>query len=126
MKPFAPSSIGAAKNGAAYFMLSNGSDTADTLLSASTDAARKVEIHNHLMENGVMKMRKVDGLEVPAGGHVMFKPGGYHLMFFGLNKPFEKGDTIKVELTFEKAGKTEVMIPVIDRKDMPKAHTMGN
>ena len=64
MKPFAPASIGLAKSGAAYFMISNGSGTPDKLRSAQTDIARKTEIHNHLMQDGVMKRRKVDNLEI--------------------------------------------------------------
>ena len=73
-----------------------------------------------------MKMRRVDGIDIPAGGHVMFKPGGYHVMFFGLKEPMKVGDSFKIELTFENAGKTEITVPVVDRKDIPASHNMGN
>ena len=111
-QPFAPASIGAGKTGAIYFVLINGTGTDEKLIAASTPAARKAEVHTHLMEDGIMKMRKVDGLEVPAGKHVMFKQGGHHLMLFGLDKPLKEGDTIVVELQFENTGTMSITVPV--------------
>ncbi len=120
---YAPASIGAGKTGAIYFMLTNRTETADRLIAASTPAARKAEVHTHLMEDGVMKMRKVDGVEVPAGGHVMFKPGGHHLMLFGLAEPLKEGAEIEVELQFEKAGKMMVKVPVKPFGHKTHSHT---
>lgn len=118
---YAPMSIGAGKTGAVYFMIVNDTETADKLVSASTPAARKAEIHNHLMQDGVMKMRKVDGLEIAAGGRVMFKPGGYHLMLFGLTEPLKDGASIDVKLQFEKAGEVMLHVPV-----KPLSHKMDD
>jgi periplasmic copper chaperone A len=65
------------------------------------------------MEGDVMKMRELpSGLEIPAGGTVELKPGGFHLMFMGVKTPFKEGDTLKVELKFEKAGQVDVDLPV--------------
>ena len=123
---YAPVSIGAGKTGAVYFIVSNKAGTADRLISASTPAARKAEVHNHLMEDGVMKMRKVDGLEIASGGQVMFKPGGYHLMLFGLEKPLAVGSSIEVELQFENAGKMTLQVPVKPLDHKPLDHKMNH
>ena len=56
-----------------------------------------------------MKMAELaDGIEIPAGGKVELKPGGYHIMFLGLDKQVMEGETVKITLTFEKAGAVEV------------------
>ena len=77
------------------------------------------------MENDIMKMRELaDGLAVPAGETVELKPGGYHIMFMGLKGPLVEGDTIEVQLTFEKAGDVTVRMPVAARD--AKAMKHGN
>ena len=69
----------------------------------------RFEIHEMSMDNGVMKMRSVkNGIEIKPGQAVEFKPGGYHVMFIGLNKPFEQGEHVKATLKFEKAGDVSV------------------
>jgi copper(I)-binding protein len=100
--------------GAGYLTIVNGGKEADRLVSVTSPAAGKVEVHEMKTENGVMKMRAVEGgLEVPAGGSVELQPGGgYHLMFEDMEKPFAKGDSVPVTLEFEKAGKVEVTLPV--------------
>ena len=122
---YAPKSIGAGKAGAVYFTIVNGTESSDRLMSASTAAARKAEVHNHINDAGVMKMRKVDSVEIAAGGHVMFEPGGYHLMLFGLETPLEDGTDIEVTLQFEKAGAVKVVAPVkpLDYKPHGHSHT---
>ncbi|MCB1541422.1 MAG: copper chaperone PCu(A)C [Rhodoblastus sp.] len=94
--------------GAGYVTLKNGGAAADKLISATADVAGRVEIHEMTMDNGVMKMRPVNGLEIPAGKSVELKPGGYHIMFMQLKKPLVAGETVKSVLTFEKAGAVPV------------------
>ena len=66
-----------------------------------------------------MKMRQLaDGLEIPAGGEVVLKPGGYHVMFIGIDSQFKDGETRNVKLTFEKAGSIEVGFDVQDMRAM--------
>lgn len=120
---YAPVSIGAGKTGAVYFVIVNETETPDRLISAKTPAARKAEVHNHLMQDGIMKMRKVDGLEIAPDHRVMFKPGGYHLMLFGLNEPLKEGASIEVELKFEKAGAMTLQVPVKPLSHKMKDHT---
>lgn len=110
--PWARPTPGRAKNGAAFMTLVNTGETADSLVSATSDAADRTEVHAHIMDGGVMRMRKVDGVEVVPGSPTVLKPGGLHLMFLGLKKPLKIGETVAVTLTFAKAGKVEVRIPV--------------
>ena len=74
---------------AAFMTLTNTSDNAQRLVSVSAPWASSIEIHTHLHEDGVMKMRQVESLEVPAGESVTLEPGGLHLMLFGLKTPLK-------------------------------------
>ncbi len=106
-----------------FITLSNEGKEDDRLVSASSPTADRVEIHEMTMENDVMKMRQLkDGLPIKAGETVELMPGGLHMMFFGVKNPYRAGDTVPVTLTFEKAGKVDVTLPVID----PSKFTMGH
>jgi periplasmic copper chaperone A len=110
--PWARATPGGAKVGGAYLELKAAAGAGDRLVSASSTAAGTVEIHEHVNEGGVMKMRRIDGLAVPAGTSVMLKPGGYHLMLMDLKQPLKQGDKLQLTLTFEKAGALSVEGPV--------------
>jgi periplasmic copper chaperone A len=69
-------------NTAAFMVLKNDGDKPVTLTAASSPDAGRAEMHTHLHENGVMKMRQVDGIEIPAKGEVALKPGSLHIMLF--------------------------------------------
>lgn len=86
------------------YMLIRNQGAADRLVSASSPAAAKVELHVHINDNGVMKMREVPGYEVPAKGSFELKPGGAHLMFMDIKRPFKEGEKVPVKLKFEKSG----------------------
>lgn len=102
-----------AKVGGGYLVITNTGKTADRLTAGSSDISERFEIHEMTMTDGVMKMRPLaSGLEIKPGQKVELKPGGYHIMFMDLKKPLAQGDTVKVTLTFEKAGKVEVEFPV--------------
>jgi periplasmic copper chaperone A len=99
--------------GAGYLTVVNSGAEADRLISVTSPASPDVEIHEMKMEGDVMKMRQLaDGIEIPAGGMVELKPGGYHLMFMAVPAPFKEGDVLKATLKFEKAGEVEVTLPV--------------
>jgi len=96
-----------------YMLITNNGESADRLLTASAEFAGKTEIHEMKMENEVMQMRQLaDGLEIPAGGKVVLKPGGYHVMFMGLKEPLKEGEMRNVVLVFERAGTIEVEFAV--------------
>ena len=104
---------GLAKNGGAYFTAVNTGREADRIVGVASEMSARTELHTHLHDNGIMRMRQVDGVDVPAGGRVTFKPGGHHIMFIGLRKPFRKGESFPVTLTFAKAGKLSVNVTVM-------------
>ena len=80
------------------------------LVSASSPVAGVVEIHEMAMDNNVMKMRAVPGLDLPAGKAVELKPGGYHVMLLDLKQQLKAGDTVPVTLVIEgKDGKKETV-----------------
>lgn len=96
-----------------YMTIRNTGDEADRLISGEAAFAKRVEIHEMSMDGDVMKMREIDGgLEIPAGGEVTLKPGGFHVMFIGLDDQLMEGETRPATLTFENAGSIELEFSV--------------
>lgn len=104
--------------GVAFFDIQN-KGAEDRLLSVSTPAAAKAELHTHVQIGGMMRMEKLDSAAVPAQGELKFYPGGHHVMLFGLKKPLKAGDHFPLTLNFEKAGSIEVDVQV--SQDAPAA-----
>lgn len=99
--------------GGGYLTIANTGTADDRLISVSTPAAGRAEIHEMKLEGDVMKMNALpEGLAIPAGTTVKLEPGGYHLMFMDLTGPFVEGSSVTVTLIFEKAGAVEVQLPV--------------
>lgn len=97
------------------------------LVGAASPVAKTVEVHNMKVENGVMKMFPVDGIELPAGKPVKLAPGGFHVMLMGLQKPLNAGDKVPLKLSFEFADKkretVDLAVEVRDVKGQAaKAH----
>ena len=82
-------------------MLFRSGKTAARLISAESPAAATVEIHNMTMQNGVMKMFPVEGIDIPAGKTVKLASGGYHVMMMGLKQQMKAGERVPLKLTFE-------------------------
>lgn len=99
-------------NSAVYFVIENyGVD--DALLSASSDVAEAVELHQTQMEGDQMHMQHMaHGIPVPAGGPTSFEPGGLHVMLIGLKSDLKAGDTFDLTLTFEEAGELTISVTV--------------
>jgi copper(I)-binding protein len=108
---------GGAQTAAAYVTLQSADG--DRLTGVATPTAQKAELHSMTMDGGVMKMRQVDGIDLPAGQAVTLKPGGYHIMLTGVAKPLQEGQSFPVTLTFAKAGTRDVTVTV------QKAGSMG-
>ena len=103
-KPWARATVPGAKVAGGYMVIRNQGAAGDRLVSATSPASAKVELHVHVNDNGVMKMREVPAYDVPARGAFELKPGGAHLMFMELKRPFKEGEKVPVKLKFEKAG----------------------
>jgi len=81
-----------------------------SLVGASSTAARSTEVHQTVMEGGMMKMLPVAAIEIGPGKPAELKPGGYHVMLVDIVKPLAKGDTVPLRLRFRHAdGKTETL-----------------
>ena len=93
-----------AGNGAAYMLIENMGGESDRLINASSEISEAVEIHDMTMEDDVMKMFQIDGLDIPARGSVELKPGGKHIMFISIYNKLEIGQVITIVLEFEKSG----------------------
>lgn len=101
-----------APNGAAYFRVENHGANADRIVSVHSPIAERAELHTHEMDGGLMKMRHVHSVRVPAHGAVTFEPEGLHVMLFGLKTPLVGGESFPLALEFEEAGEIEVSVEI--------------
>ena len=98
-------------NGAGFLTIRSKGE-ADRLVAFRSPQCNRPELHTHINDNGIMRMRQVEAIDVPAGGMVELKPGGLHLMMIDLTGPLAEGDIVDVTLIFEKAGEVAVSLPV--------------
>jgi periplasmic copper chaperone A len=110
--PWARATPGGATVGAAFMEIKAAEGKADKLVAASSPLAGRVEVHTHIEEDGVMKMRRLDALDIAAGKAVVLKPSGDHLMLFDLKEPLKEGELIPITLQFEKAGEIKLDVSV--------------
>jgi len=110
-----------APNGAAYFRVENGGSESVRIVGASSPVADRAELHTHEMDGGVMKMRHVRVVEVPAKGTASFAPGGLHVMLIGLKKPLVAGESFPLILEFDTGRTIDVMIEIT--RDGPTDHS---
>jgi periplasmic copper chaperone A len=108
---WARASAGNATTGAAYATVMGGSEP-DRLVGVSTPVAATAEVHESFTDNGVMKMRAVTALPIPAGKSVTFSPGGYHVMLTGLKKPLVAGESFPLTFRFEHKPPVTVDVPI--------------
>jgi len=101
-----------AKTAAGYMTIRSKSSSPDHLIGAASPLAARVEMHVHLHDGAVMRMRPVERYELPANGSLELKPGVAHLMFVDIKRPFKEGEKIPVVLRFEHAGEMKVVFIV--------------
>ncbi|SDW55539.1 copper chaperone PCu(A)C [Thiocapsa roseopersicina] len=99
-------------NSAVFMSLENQTGENQALVGAESAVSEVVELHTHVEEDGMMRMRRIEKIEVPAGETVTLKPGGLHVMLIGLKQPLEPGDTVDLTLTFEDGSRIPVEAPV--------------
>ena len=113
----ARASIGRMPNSGAYGAIR--STSVDRLIKAKSSAASVVELHEHINDNGVMRMREVKaGFAINSSAPMVMKPGGYHIMLIGLKVPLEVGTTINLSLEFESGKTIDLTVPVVSIKAM--------
>ena len=99
-------------NSAAFMVLSNSSAVAHQVVSATRPVANTVELHTHTNNNGVMEMRQIPQIDVPANGKAELAPGGLHIMLIELRQELKAGESVAVTLTFEDGSTTVVDAPI--------------
>jgi copper(I)-binding protein len=109
---FARATPPGAKSGGAFFVVENAGKTPDKLIRAASPVAGAVELHQMAMDGGIMTMRAMTAMDVPAAGKLELSPGGYHLMLLDLKQPLKVGDKVPLTLTFEKAGSVDITVVV--------------
>ncbi len=112
VEPWARATIGQVKTGAAYLSVINHGAAGDRLLAVSTPVAAKAQLHSNIVEDGVMKMRPVEAIDIEAKGSTTLEPGGVHVMLMGVRNPLEVGDAFAMTRTFETAGSVDVEVHV--------------
>jgi hypothetical protein len=103
---------GAGATGVGYMTLRNPGPAADRIVSARTPAARTVELHTHIREGDVMRMRPVPAIDLPPGQEVRLAPSGLHLMLIGLTAPLRQGERVPVTLVLERGGEIQLELSV--------------
>jgi len=112
-----------AKAAAAFMMIHNDTENDVTLIGAQTDVARKVELHTHVMENDVAKMREIEGgITIPAGGHHELKRGADHVMLMGLTGTLEQGAMVPITFLFKSIPPMTLEIEVDNERGQEDGH----
>ncbi len=106
---------------AMYFSVTNGGEADDELLAVSTEVAGAAEMHRTVASGDVVKMERVETLRVPAGGELLLRPGGYHVMLLELNRELRAGDRVNATLRFKHAGELELRAEVLSYADLEAA-----
>ena len=97
---------------AAFMILHNHGMQERTVIAVHSDVADAVELHNHIVEDGMMKMRRVDAIVVPGHAEVVLKPRGLHIMLIGLARNLEVGKNVTLELEFADGERLSFQAPV--------------
>ncbi|WP_410760772.1 copper chaperone PCu(A)C [Halochromatium sp.] len=108
-------------NSAAFMRITNHGDEDRALLAGASDQAKVVELHTHRMEDGMMRMRQVGQIDLPAGETVVLEPGGLHVMLIGLTETLAPGNRVTLTLDFDDGDKQRLSLPVkrIEPNPMP-------
>jgi copper(I)-binding protein len=109
-------------NSAAFMTLKNEGDADHALVAASSDVSEVVELHTHIHEEGMMRMRQIERIDVAAGGEQTLEPGGLHLMLIGLQRQLQPGDTVSLNLEFDDGSSVDVEAPVRPIEGMSDEH----
>ena len=96
----------------AFMTIHNASSAERKLVKATSPISDKVQLHTHMNENGVMKMREVPRIEIKAHGQTELKPGSFHVMLIDLKEPLQEGGTVPITLEFDDGSTYRVLAPI--------------
>ncbi len=106
--PWVRATPGGSTISAAFMEIVTAAGVADKLVAVTSPAAGRAEVHTHIKDGDIMKMRRVEALELKPGESRVMGPSGDHVMLFDLKAPLKEGDLVKLVLSFENAGPIEV------------------
>ena len=106
----------------AFMVIRNTGDKDVKVIKADNPVSKVTELHTHLNEGGVMKMRPVTAIDVKAKGEAVLKPGGLHVMLIDLKAPMKEGDTVPLTLTFDDGSTKKVDARVVKPTAAPMEH----
>ncbi|MBS1143466.1 MAG: hypothetical protein H6R14_872 [Proteobacteria bacterium] len=109
---------------AAFMVIKNGGDKDIKVVKAANPASRVTELHTHLNEGGVMKMRPVPSIDIKAKGEAVLKPGGLHVMMIDLKAPMKEGDVVPITLSFDDGSSKQVDAKVVRPTPAPMPAAM--
>jgi copper(I)-binding protein len=99
-------------NSASFMEITNGSSTDHALVGGSSPAAEVLELHTHTMEGGMMRMRQIEKIDLPAGQSVKLQPGGLHVMLIGLKQNLVPDENVPITLKYEDGSEVTIEAPV--------------
>ena len=124
-KPFARAAMQQQTNSAAFMQITNQGENA-AIVNATSPVSEVVELHTHVDDNGVMRMRKIEKIDLPSKQKVVLKPGGLHVMFIKLKQDLTVGEEVDVTLEFNDGSTKSLKVPVhkvmMKHKNMQGGH----
>lgn len=120
---FVRAAIQQQRNSAAFMRIHNNGESA-AIVSAASPVAEIVELHTHINDNGVMRMRKIARIDLPTGVTVNLEPGGLHVMLLGLNRDLNEHDSVPLTLLFSDGSEKPLQLPVRNMM-MPRMQDAG-
>ena len=97
----------------AFMVIKNNGDKDIKVVKAANPVSKVTELHTHLNEGGVMKMRPVQAIDIKAKGEAVLKPGGLHVMLIDLKAPMKEGDVVPITLNFDDGSSKQVDAKVV-------------
>ena len=121
-----PAPAANAQSAALYMAISNDGNTPDRLIGVEVNGVTEASLHiSETDANGVATMRALDGVDIPVGDTAVLEPGAMHVMLMGLTAPLLAGDMVPATLIFEKAGRVQIELMVLnaDGTEAPMDHS---
>lgn len=109
---WARATIGQSRISAAYMIIHNTGAESDRVVAASSPVAGAVELHTHVMENNVARMRRIEAIEVTPGSPTVLAAGGLHIMLLDLRRPLAAGETLPLTLELASGARVDLALPV--------------
>jgi len=123
--PWSRATAPVVSTGVVYFVLRNPGARPDRLIAVSTPVADKAELHTHVQDGDMLRMRKIDAIDLAPASTTALTSGGLHVMLMGLKQPLVKDQTFPLTLVFEHAGPVTVQVDVQGITDTVPVHTGG-